>query len=164
MRKILFFLFCLSISVCSTCLAKDHSDNILSLLKLSGESVTQEKITAILGTPVSIEQNSKRIWWHYENENTSMVICWNKKSDLFENFSFKSQPGIKTVCDGQLCKKLQSGTTNIVQVIKLLGTPEDMKINNTKQELHYAYENVVMRLFFRNRILVDFTMLTQVNQ
>ena len=160
----MFLLFSLFISICRPCAAKDHSNNILSLLSLSSETVTREKITALLGKPASIEENNKRVRWHYINDNTELVICWNKRSDQFENFSFKNELGIKTVCDGQLCKKLQSGSTNIEQAIKLLGTPADMKIKGTTQELHYSYQNVVMRLFFRNRILVDFTLLTQINQ
>ena len=163
MRKLLFFLFCMLISFCKPCLAKDHSDNILSLLNLSRETVTHEKITSMLGKPVSITQNNKREWWHYSNETSDLVICWNKKTDLIENFSFKNEMPEKTICDGQVCKKLQSGTTDITQAIKLLGTPADMKIKGATQELHYAYQNVIMRLFFRNRILVDFTLLTQIN-
>ena len=162
MRKILFLLFVL-FSICRPCLAKDHSDNLLSLLSMSRETVTRQKITALLGQPASIEESNKKVWWHYTNENTNLVICWNKKSDLLENFSFKNEQSAKTMCDGQLCKKLHSGTTGIIDAIKLLGTPADMKIKGTTQELHYSYQNVVMRLFFRNRILVDFTLLTQIN-
>jgi len=163
MKKVLFFLFFLFISISRPCFAKDHSDNLLSLLSLSSETVTREKITSLLGKPVSITQNNKREWWHYSNETTDLVICWNKKTDLFENFSFKNEMPEKTVCDGQVCKKLQSGTTNITQAIKLLGTPADMRIKNVTQEIYYAYQNVKMRLFFRNRVLVDFTLLTQIN-
>jgi hypothetical protein len=163
MRKILFFLFCLFVSVNSECLAKDHSDNILSLLNLPGETVTQQKITTLLGKPASTEENNKRVRWHYTNDNAELVICWNKKTGQFENFSFKREGEVKKMCDGQLCKQLRSGITNITQAITLLGTPADMKIKGATQELHYSYQNVIMRLFFRNRILVDFTLLTQIN-
>ena len=162
MRKILFLLFVL-FSICLPSMAKDHVDNLLSLLSMSRETVTKEKITSLLGEPASIEESNKRIWWHYTNENSNLVICWNKKSDLFENFSFKNQQNEKTVCDGQLCNKLKSGVTGVTDVVKLLGTPANMKINGTTQQLYYAYQNVKMRLFFRNRILVDFTLLTQIN-
>ena len=160
MKKVLFFFFCLLVAFNNLCLAKDP-DNLLSLIGLSRETVTQEKITSILGKPVKIEENNKKIWWHYTNDNTNLVICWNKKSDLFENFSFKNLQVEKTVCNNQVCRKLQSGATDIVQALKLLGTPADMKNKGATQELHYAYQNSVLRLFFRNHVLVDFTLLSQ---
>jgi len=161
MKKTLLLLTCILLSVYGKCLAIDHSKNLLSLINVSRETATREKITAMLGQPAKIEENKKHIWWHYTNEQSDLVICWSKKSDLFENFSFTSEPSKKTICDGQLCKQLRSGSTDIIQTIKLLGTPADMKIKGSTQELHYAYQNVAMRLFFRNRVLVDFTLLTQ---
>ncbi len=160
MRKILF-LFALLVMSGRPCLAKDYSDNILSLLTLPPESTTQAKVTAMLGKPGMIEETRKKVKWHYTTNQHDLIICWNKRSDLLENFSYKSLEVKKTICNGESFKQLRNGATNVMAAIKLLGSPADMKTKNATQEMHYAYENSVLRLFFRNNILVDFTLLTQ---
>ena len=159
MRTFVFILFLLSVA--GTCLAIDHSSRLISLVNLSRENTTQQKITAMFGKPEKVEENKHSIKWHYINENSNLVISWNKKSGTFENFSFTNMPSEKMVCTNGICRKLQSGTTDIAQAIQLLGTPADMNIKGTKQEMHYAYQNSVLRLFFRNHVLVDFTLLSQ---
>jgi hypothetical protein len=164
MKKTLFLLFSLLISFSRPSLAIDNSGTILSLVGLSRETVTKDKVTTLFGKPAKIEENKKRVWWSYTNDNTTLVFCWNKKSNLFENYAFKNIVPVKTVCDAAACRKLKSGSTDVTQAIKLLGTPADMKTKNATQELHYTYQNSVLRLFFRDRILVDFTLLGQVGQ
>jgi hypothetical protein len=159
MKRVLFLFFVLFSLTCSRTFAIDRSGNLLSLINLSREKATQEKITALLGQPMKIEENKKRIWWHYSKGNTDLVICWNRKSDVFENFSFTCKPGQKCVFDNGIPGKLKSGSTDILQALALLGTPADMKIKGATQEMHYAYQNSVLRLFFRNRVLVDYTLL-----
>ena len=164
MRKVFFLLFIVLATISAKCLAIDPSSNLLSLINLSRESATPKAITAMLGEPTQIEQGKKRIWWHYSHENTTLTICWNKNSNLFENFSFSCANADKSVFDTRLSGKLKSGSTDLQQAIKLLGTPKDMKIKGATQEMHYAYQNSVLRLFFRNRVLVDYTLLGQASK
>ncbi len=159
MKKVLFLFFALLLLASSHVFAIDRSGALLSLVNLSRETATQEKITALLGKPMKIEEHKKRVWWHYSKGNTNLFICWNKKSDVFENFSFTCKPSQKCAFDKCIPGKLKSGTTDILQAITLLGTPADMKIKGATQEMHYAYANSVLRLFFRNRVLVDYTLL-----
>ncbi len=162
MKKVLFLLFVLSLSAGIRCLGIDHSEKLLSLVNLSTEATTRQKVTDMLGQPEKVEENKKRIWWHYTLGNTNLIVCWNKKSDAFENFSFSSIQAEKSVFDSKLSHKLRSGATDIKQALTLLGTPLDMKIKGATQEMHYAYQNSVLRLFFRDRVLVDYTLLGQV--
>lgn len=159
MKKIIFLLFTLTQFAARSGFAIDHSRDLLSLISISRETATQEKITAMFGKPLRIEENKKKIWWHYTRDSTTLVICWNKRSELFENFTYTCKPGEKYVFDSRLSAKLHSGKTNMVQAITLLGTPLDMKIKESTQEMHYAYRNSVLRLFFRDRVLVDYTLL-----
>ena len=159
MKKILFLFFALFLLTGLHTFAIEKSGSLLSLINLSRETATQEKITALLGQPLKIEEHKKRVWWHYSKGNTELVICWNKNSDVFENFSFTCKPGQKCAFDKGIPGKLKSGSTDILQALALLGTPADMKIKGATQEMHYAYANSVLRLFFRNRILVDYTLL-----
>jgi len=120
MKKVLFLLLVFSLSIGAHCLATDHSDKLLSLAGLSRETTTQQKVTDMLGNPIKIEESKKWLWWHYANGNTNLVICWNKKSDVFEKCSYSCKPAEKCVFDNRLSRKLRSGSTNIVQALSLL--------------------------------------------
>jgi hypothetical protein len=157
MRKVSFLLLALLLFISRPCRAVDYNDaDLLSLVNLTPATATQGKITSMLGKPGKIEESKKRTSWYYTSGNTVMVISWSKKSELLEKFSFSCTCTDKCVFDQRLSRKLKSGSTNIVQAMKLLGQPEKMTIKETKQEMHYAYRNNVLRLFFRDRVLVDF--------
>jgi len=156
---ILITVFLLAITVPS--FAIDYSSgDLMSLVKLEPGQATPERITAILGKPGKVEEGKRKTWWHYEMGATNVVICWSK-DDVLEKFSFKNIQAQKPAFDGKSCSKLKSGTTDITQAMKLLGTPKDMTIKKMTQEMHYTYQNSVLRLFFRERVLVDFTLLMQ---
>lgn len=157
----MFLLLALVFVINQPCRATDHSLDLLSMIKLTPQTATQENITSMFGKPVTIEENKKRSWWHYSQGNTNLVICWNKKSDMAEKFSFTSESKEKLAFDKKSYSKLKSGATDIMQAIKLLGLPKDMTIKTVTQEMHYAYQKNVLRLFFRDRVLVDFTLLSQ---
>jgi hypothetical protein len=160
--KKIVLLFLGLLAVGTHCFAIDHiGDKLLSYINLTPGTTTQSKVSSMLGTPSKIEENKKRTWWYYNNDNTSLVISWNKKSDLLERFSFSCSKVQKNAFDNAIPAKLHSGDTNIAQAIKLLGTPQNMTIKEGTQEIHYSYQNNILRLFFRNRVLVDFTLLSQ---
>jgi hypothetical protein len=160
MRKIMIVLLAL-LFVTRPCYAFEHSDDILALIKLSPRTTTQEHITAMFGQPVKIEENSRRSWWHYDHGTSNLVICWNKKTDMLEKLSFSSVQSQKPIFDNNIYRKLKSGATDISQAVKLLGQPKDMTLKTATQEMHYAYQKNVLRLFFRDKVLVDFTLLSQ---
>ncbi|MCD6010739.1 MAG: hypothetical protein K0Q79_601 [Flavipsychrobacter sp.] len=156
MRKVLL-ISALLLAMSNFCMATDkNSDELLSFINLTPPSVTQQKITNLLGTPAKIEESKKRVMWYYTHGNTNLIISWNKKSELPEKFSFTSTPVVKPTFDNGLARKLKSGQTDISQALKILGPPHDMTIRESKQEMHYSYEGKMLRLFFRNRMLVDF--------
>ncbi len=157
MRKVMLLIPVILFALGISCRAADrNSEELLSFISLTTPTVTQQKVTRMLGTPARIEESKRRIWWHYNHGNTNLVISWNKKSELPEKFSFTSTPAVKPAFDKHLPMKLKSGKTDINQALKILGTPHDMTIRASKQEMHYNYENKVLRLFFRDRTLVDF--------
>lgn len=157
MRKVLLLLPIMLISVLNICKATDHeSEELLKFISLTPYSVTQMKVTSILGAPASVEESARRVWWYYKYGASKLTISWNKKSESLERFSFTSEQGVKSNFDKNLSTKLKSGTTDIVSALKILGTPIDLTIRASTQEMHYAYVNKRLRLFFRNRKLVDF--------
>jgi hypothetical protein len=155
MRKVLFVLVAL-LSIYWPSFATDHNSDLLSLISLTQGDVTPGKVTSVLGQPSKVQENKKKTWWYYSKGTANMVVCWNKRQDGFEKVSFSSGEPKKAAFDDNLSRKLKSGATDLSQAIQLLGTPKDMIIKMSTQEMHYAYQNNVLRLFFRDRKLVDF--------
>ena len=158
----LFLLLALLILINRSSFAIDHTpDELMSWLTLTPKTATPDKVTAILGKPAKVEENKKHTWWYYTHGNTSLVISWNNKSAELEKFSFSCNSTAKCVFDNAASRKLKSGITDLGSAIKILGVPKDMTVKSMTQEVHYAYEKCVLRLFFRNRTLVDYTMVAQ---
>ncbi len=162
MKKVLILSLSFLFSLCRPCFATDHTpDDILSWMALTPKTATMENVTSLLGTPAKVEESKKKTLWYYTHDNTDLVISWNNKSGSLEKYSFSCKYVEKPTFDNRLQGKLRSGTTNISQAVKLLGLPHDMTVKTMTQEMHYAYQNSVLRLFFRNGTLVDFTLLSQ---
>jgi hypothetical protein len=156
MKKVMLMLLALLFFVHRPCKATDHNEELLSIINLNPETITQRAITSMLGAPAKIEESRKRVMWFYSKGKTTMVISWNKKSQLPEKVSFSNEVAGTKTFDNTLSAKLVSGTTDMLEVSKILGTPRDMTIKPNKQEMHYAYQNKVLRLFFRDNKLVDY--------
>ena len=157
MKKIVLLIAPLLFIISGACSAKDP--DLLSLAALSPAGTTQEQVKAMFGKPARVEENKKTTSWYYTLDNNSVELRWDKRSDEFIKCSFVSKPCEKAVFDTRLSRKLRSGSTDLAQTLSLLGTPKDMTIKESKQEVHYAYQNSVLRLFFRDRVLVDYTLL-----
>ena len=156
MRKAFVILIILILGACS-CIAKDNNpEDILSLINLAPNTTTQDHIKAMLGKPARIEEDRKRTRWYYTNGNAEFVLSWSNKSESLIKFSFTYKDATKQDLDNKLPGQLKSGKTDITQAVKLLGTPKDITIKEKTQEIHYAYNQKVLRLFFRDRILVDY--------
>ena len=151
------FLLLALFSVVVPCLAGDHTGNeLLTMIGLTPQTATQGKVTSLLGMPMKVEEGKKHTMWYYSHENTDVVIRWSNKSDALLQFSFKNTMPIKSTFDFNIPGQLKSGCTDLAQALKILGTPKDITIREKTQEMHYAYQEKVLRLFFRDRVLVDF--------
>ena len=157
MNKIIFLTVGLFFVMIRPCCATDYTgDDLISLVSLTSATATQGKVTSMLGKPLKIEEGKKRTLWYYTHGNQNMVISWNKESESLEKFFFTCAVAEKSVFDNSVAHKLKSGATDILQALKLLGTPKDITIKEKTQEMHYAYQEKVLRLFFRDRVLVDY--------
>ena len=154
MRKISVFVLLLFIG-CS-CYAFDQTSQLLSLVKLSPENVTREKIMSILGKPARIDETRKGTRWYYTFNNSKLMLQWNKNEGMAEKFSFNCTSAPTCIFDKKNECKLQEGKMNVDQAVALLGTPKEMVMKSGKQVLYYNYQNSILRLFFRNRTLVDY--------
>lgn len=159
MRKIVFVLLLL---VCghTMCLAASIGDKLMALMKLSPENVTKDKITAILGKPTRTVESKKGSKWYYTvDKNTKLTLQWNKRSGWAEQFSFSCVPGKSCgEFDRKNECKLKEGYMSMQQAITLLGAPKEMTVKDSKQIMYYTYNGNMLRLFFRNRTLVDYAL------
>lgn len=159
MKKTILFLALVLLTISGISFAKDP--DLLSIASISPGNATQEQIIALFGKPERVEEKKKSASWYYNVNDNKVVLHWDKKSDQFVKCSFTSKPCEEAVFDTRLSRKLRSGTTDLKQTLALLGTPKDMTIKENKQEVHYTYRNNVLRLFFRDRVLVDYTLMGQ---
>lgn len=153
--KKLCLLAILQIVVIWPSVAIDHVA-LLSLVNMNTGTTTPDKVTAVLGQPVRIEESRKRTTWYYDHGDANMKVSWSNRSDALLKFSYKCTTSARPAFDSRLAFKLKSGATNIDQAVKILGLPKDITIKEKTQEMHYAYEKKVLRLFFRDHILVDY--------
>ncbi len=115
MRKVLCLVIVLVSLIGGRCIAKEiNSDDLLSLVKLTAAAATPDKVTSLLGKPGDVVESKKRTSRYYNHGKTDLVISWNKKTTLFEKFSFTYEPEKKPVFDTRLSRKLKSGATDII--------------------------------------------------
>ena len=155
MKKVMMLLLAILL-ISRVSFAVDNTDELLSLVNLTPETATQTKVTSLLGKPLKVEQTRKKTVWYYTHGKTNLTLSWDIKTSMLEKFAFTCEVDKKNTFDNRLQANLKSGATDILQALKILGTPKDMTIKKATQEMHYAYEHNVLRLFFRNRVLVDY--------
>lgn len=156
MKKVLVLFLSLSCYI-GPAFATDHTGSGLSsMITLSTGGATRSKVTSLLGQPLRIEENKKKTLWYYSEGNTDMVVSWSNKSESLIRLSFKNNISEKSPFDNSLPYKLKSGSTDLAEALKILGTPNDLTIKEKTQEMHYAYQEKVLRLFFRDKVLVDY--------
>jgi outer membrane protein assembly factor BamE (lipoprotein component of BamABCDE complex) len=126
------------------------------MISLTPSTATRGSVTSILGKPLKVEENKKRTLWYYNHDNTDVVLSWSNKTASLLRVSFKNNPDKKGIFDNSIPSKLQSGKTDLAQALKILGIPHDVTIKEKTQEMHYNYQEKVLRLFFRDKVLVDY--------
>lgn len=154
-KTLLLILFsCLT----GTCICKtaNLSKQLLSLIKLNNDEATPNKISSLFGQPERVEEKNKTAKWFYSNDNTELTLYWDNRSSKLEKYSFKNIQGEKKQWDNAYGRGLRSGTTSLAQVIKAIGMPNDMVAKTNHQDLHYAFQNNTLHLFFRKGVLINF--------
>lgn len=158
MRQVVLILV-LMISMHTAQAATNPAEKLLALVKLAPEKVTRDKIIALLGNPEKVEESKKGSKWVYNYNDTKLTLQWSKRSAAVEEFSFTCRNAKICPFDKKKECKLKEGSMSMQQAVTLLGPPHDMVVKSNKQIMFYNYEGNTLRLFFRNRTLVDYTLL-----
>lgn len=136
-----------------------HTDRVSALTRLNPSDWTKERFRMVLGPPTNETTEGRRVLWEYQVSDARISIQWEKEEALARRVSYESGLSHKErELDYSLPDKLKIGATPITQAIKILGLPDDMALKKATQELHYTYNEKVLRLFFRDGVLVDFTL------
>jgi hypothetical protein len=153
-------LFALLLFVCATAVhAKDKlSSSFNTLAGKELETLTEQNVRGIMGTPGKIEKKTHKTTWVYFNGRTKVEVEWEGLPGMAKKIHFEVVNGGKTpAIDYRLPDKLRDGETTLSQAVRILGIPVQADMKEKSQELHYAYADKNMRLFFREHILADFT-------
>lgn len=134
------------------------SDELNSIVQLASPHATPAQIRARLGSPTTIKEARRRTFWRYEKEGSEIVISWNNRSGAFERVSVTRKSSEQRPFDERASAKLISGKTQLPEALSIMGSPRSMLLKENRQELHYTFSNSIVRLFFRNNVLVDFTL------
>lgn len=119
----------------------------------------QKDIRGIMGTPRNIDVRSRKTVWVYYNDRSKLEIEWEGLPAGIKKLKFEMLKGTKPPkIDYRLPDKLKDGETTIAQAIKIFGEPAEMELKEKTQELHYVFADKNLRMFFRERVLVDFTL------
>jgi hypothetical protein len=144
----------------SNCKAASNTEELLTLLRLANNNASPKEMMDCLGAPAKVEKNSNKTWWYYMGQS-NVTLCWSNKDLQLERLNFKYSNDAKDTFDERAAATLQSGKTELVQAVTLLGTPSSMTIKENRQEVYYQYYNSTLRLFFRDRVLVDYALIGQ---
>ncbi|MBA3829110.1 MAG: hypothetical protein H0X33_09260 [Taibaiella sp.] len=133
----------------------DYLEKITQYSGIKDGAATPDNISSIFGSPTLIEGSRKEVWY-YHDDAMKMRVYWNKASQM-EKLVFSSTGTEKPVWNNDKGKCLKEGKSQIAQVIKTLGTPMDMTIKGANQQMHYAFKEYTLNLFFRHGTLVNYS-------
>ena len=162
MKKLIVFALLLQGLHCP-CRAFDKKDKFLSVVKLPPQTVTKDKISSLLGQPQRIEENKKGCVWYYQQDSSVLSVHWRNNSINAEKYSFNHIGTKKSPFDYKIQQNLKEGVLDMYQAVLLLGTPKDMTIKEGTQVMRYSFQGNMLRLFFRDRKLVDYALVESAN-
>ncbi len=145
-----------------TAFAKPESNlstQIISFITENPYAATHDDVSSLLGKPFKTDENKNQSVWYYKTDNNSLTIYWDNSAAKMEKLYFNTSAiAEKSAWDNKNARLLKTGETALAEVIKILGAPKDMTIKTNNQQLHYAYANNVLNLFFRKGTLVTYTL------
>jgi hypothetical protein len=142
----------------SVCIAKEPTNTFLPLLKMAPHRVTQDKVLVMLGKPQKVDLARKSTTWRYAQDSSVLQIRWRNGINHAEKIIFNCSNRNLSKYDPEICRKFKEGKLEVAQAVTELGTPRNMKAQKVTQVLHYHYKNSLLRLFFRDQLLVDYTL------
>ena len=112
----------------------------------------------MLGKPQKVDLARKSTTWRYAKDSSVLQIRWRNGINHAEKIIFNCSNRNLAKYDPEICRKFKEGKLEVAQAVTELGTPRNMKAQKVTQVLHYHYKNSLLRLFFRDQLLVDYTL------
>ncbi len=157
--RTLFVLFCSVWHLGVYASPPGYPEKVLSLLKLPPESITRDKVGSVLGKSLQIEESKRGTKWLYTFDSCTLAVYWNREGVAAERFAFTCDANKRCMYDKGLEQKIKEGKMTVSQAVTLLGVPQEMVVKRGTQVMNYTFCSKRLRLFFRDRVLVDHSLI-----
>lgn len=134
------------------------SKDVLHLIKLLPDRITQNEVKASLGEATIINVNHKtgELLWHYAADDEDVYVKWDMKSDKLKEFTYSSHKSSssETKWANRYVMDLEMGVSSLQETIRALGMLRMASSRSGEQWLKYAYADNSVDIQFKNNVLV----------
>lgn len=113
---------------------------------------TQKQAEETFGEPTTINNNGNKQQWLYNNKDSRIMLVWDKTTKQLLEYNY-SASALATEADQSLFCKLNAGTTKTSDAVRLLGIPNEYRVEKNNQLVMYRYKNSMLRLSFKDELL-----------
>ena len=133
---------------------------ISSLLVRDPALIDKQFVVSVCGKPGKLVEDERKLKLEYAGEKFKLLAEWDKEKGMLKKLSYDLLAAITVpAMDYRLADKLHDGVTGLREVVAIFGNnPKSFVIKENNVELYYVFKDTNLRLFFRDRILVDFTL------
>ncbi len=158
--RLLLLTLCGILTLSETATAKDKlASSLTKIAALDVSRTDQPTIRKNLGAPAKVEVKTRKTAWVYFSDRSKLVVEWEGLPANIKKLNFEMLKGpLASALDYSLADKLHDGETTMVQALKIFGIPAEMEMKEKSQEICYVFADKKLRLFFRDRVLVDFAL------
>lgn len=150
----LLLLTALVINTTAFCSTEDL-DDVRKLMQVSPYVTQPDDVKALFGEPTSIERLDKVTVWTYARNDRGIKFYWDMRVVRLQEYRFATAPQAKDVPMNGTCK-LETGITDLPDIIMLYGNPQNMHIERNNQIAQYLFNNANITLRFRDGKLANY--------
>lgn len=149
MKKILFAalmaVFSVHVYACTPIPAPEVTD-------IKPGVTTQKQAEEMFGEPTTINNDGNKQQWLYNNKDRRVMLVWDKTTKQLLEYNYSASASA-TEADQSLFCKLNAGTTKTNDAVRLLGIPNEYRVEKNNQLVMYRYKNSMLRLNFKDELL-----------
>ncbi len=117
-------------------------------------STTQQQAEEKLGEPNTIQNDGNKQRWMYSSQSNHILLVWDKTTKQLLEYTYSAKAAANDI-DNDLFCKLNAGTSKTEDVLTLLGNPSEYRTTENNQLLMYRYKNTMLRLNFKDDLLLN---------
>lgn len=149
MKKILFAalmaVFSVQVYACTPIPAPEVTD-------IKPGVTTQKQAEEMFGEPTTINNDGNKQQWLYNNKDRRVMLVWDKTTKQLLEYNYSASASAAEADQSLFCK-LNAGTTKTSDAVRLLGIPNEYRVEKNNQLVMYRYKNSMLRLSFKDELL-----------